>query len=74
MPLSEILYLGSNGTPMALCIIANGNPDTSFKEERREGLNIVYWQWRGRGFLLIGKTPALELRQQAETVAKRLAS
>jgi anti-sigma factor RsiW len=74
MPLSEILYIGSNGTPMALCIIANGNPDASFREEQREGLNIVYWQSRGRGFLLIGKTPAPELRLQAETVAQRLTS
>lgn len=74
MPLSEILYLDSNGGPVALCIIANGNPDATFRAEQREGLNIVYWQSRGRGFLLIGRSPAPELQRRAETIARRLSS
>ncbi|HVB89438.1 MAG TPA: anti-sigma factor [Beijerinckiaceae bacterium] len=72
MPLAEILYFDPQGGPMALCIIANGKPDAGLRSERREGMNVVYWQQKKRGFLLIGRTRSALLRQRAKTIAGRL--
>jgi len=73
-PLAEVLYLDPQDGPVALCIIANGAPDTAITTERREDRNVVFWQSRGRGFLLIGRTAPGKLRQRAETIAARFSS
>ncbi|HVV93651.1 MAG TPA: hypothetical protein VHD15_09555 [Hyphomicrobiales bacterium] len=73
MALAELLYLDPVHGPVALCIIANGRPDAPLRAEEREGLNLVFWQRRGLGFLIIGHGPAADLMQRAETAARRLA-
>jgi anti-sigma factor RsiW len=72
MALAEILYLDPRHGPVALCIIANGRPDAGLQAEIREGLNIVFWQRRGLGFLIVGRTPPSELTEQAKSIAMRL--
>jgi hypothetical protein len=72
-PLAEILYLDPRYGPTALCIIANGKPDSGLRHERREGQNLVFWQRGGRGFLIIGRAPPGALARHAETVARGLA-
>lgn len=71
-PLAEILYLDPRRGPVALCMIANGRPDAGLETETREGLNLVYWQRHGLGFLIIGRLSAAELMQAAKSLTMRL--
>jgi anti-sigma factor RsiW len=55
-------------TPVSFCIIKSGKPEQDMKSERREGLNIVHWQGKGHGYMIIGDVPDNEL----SAIARRL--
>jgi anti-sigma factor RsiW len=60
LPLVQLVYLSPDTGPFALCIIANGRPDTPRGFEERVGSNIVYWYKDGFGYMLIGKDASRE--------------
>jgi hypothetical protein len=71
-PLVQVAYLTGDSGPIALCIIANGQPDKAAAFETREGFNIVFWTDDGRGYMLIGKVPRDTLEAYAGTLAPRV--
>jgi hypothetical protein len=73
LPLAKLSYLSPDLGPISLCIIANGRDDAGFAYEEREGSNIVYWTWNGRGYMLFGKAPREELEAFAADLASRVA-
>lgn len=71
-PLVQLAYLTVDNGPVALCIIANGRPDEARAFEIREGFNIVFWTYRGHGYMLIGKVPRATLEAYADDLAARV--
>jgi anti-sigma factor RsiW len=71
-PLVQLAYLTAGSGPVALCIIANGQPDKAAAFETREGFNIVFWTDGGRGYMLIGKAPRDTLEAYAGTLAPKV--
>ena len=72
LPLVQLVYLSPESGPFALCIIANGRPDTERGFEQRVGSNIVYWYKDGYGYMLIGKEASREtLEAFADDIAAR---
>jgi len=72
LPLVQLVYLSPDTGPFALCIIANGRPDTPRGFEERVGSNIVYWYKDGFGYMLIGKDASREtLEAFADDIAAR---
>lgn len=71
-PLAQIAYLSPRDGPVALCVIADGAGEEAQRFEQRQGRNIVYWSKAGHDFMLIGKTPRLELEKLAALLADRL--
>jgi len=71
-PLVQLAYLANGSQPLALCIIANGQPDKAADFETREGFNIVFWTDNGRGYMLIGKSPRATLEAYAGTLEPKV--
>ena len=71
-PLVQIAYLSRDEGPISFCIIANGRPDEDIEFEEREGLNLVYWNKDGRGYMLIGRAPRATLEAYAGQLAPRV--
>jgi anti-sigma factor RsiW len=72
LPLVQLVYQSPESGPFALCIIANGRPDTPRGFEERVGSNIVYWYKGGYGYMLIGKETSREtLEAYASEIAAR---
>ena len=72
-PLVQLGYLSPADGPMALCIIANGRPDSDVAFEKREGYNIVFWTRDGHGYMLIGKASRQQLEAFAGDILARMA-
>jgi anti-sigma factor RsiW len=53
-PLGQIGYLDGD-TPVAFCVMRNGEADAPLTTASHEGLAIAQWAKGGRGFMLIGK-------------------
>jgi anti-sigma factor RsiW len=70
-PLVQLAYL-ADAEPVALCIIANGQPNKATDFEMREGFNIVFWTDDGRGYMLIGKLPRDKLEAYAGTLQPKV--
>ena len=72
LPLVQLVYQSPESGPFALCIIANGRPDTEMGFEERVGSNIVYWYKDGYGYMVIGKgVPRETLEAYASEIAAR---
>ena len=69
-PLGQIIYLGQQ--IVALCVYADGQPDTIQRTEQRAGMNIVYWSSGGHAFMLVGRTPVPELQRFANQIFHQL--
>jgi anti-sigma factor RsiW len=69
-PLGQIIYLGQQ--IVALCVYANGQPDTLQRTEQRAGMNIVYWSTGGHAFMLVGRVPVPELQRFANQIFHQL--
>jgi anti-sigma factor RsiW len=71
-PLGQVSYLSTEFGPVAFCIIRNGRPDAPPAFEERRGLNVVFWNAGGLGFLVIGGMPRETLEAMAGTLADRV--
>ena len=72
--LGQIAYLDPASGPLALCVIADGEPDAAERTEQRQGMNIVYWSKKGRGFMLIGRDSMTKLEALFAILSDRLAA
>jgi anti-sigma factor RsiW len=71
-PLGQVVYLSTDHGPIAFCIIRNGRPDAPPAFEEKEGLNVVFWNTGGLGYLVIGTPPQATLEAMAETLSARV--
>ena len=71
-PLGQVSYLSTEYGPVAFCIIKNGREDAPPAFEERRGMNVVFWNTAGRGYLIIGTMPRDNLESLAGTLASRV--
>jgi anti-sigma factor RsiW len=69
-PLGEIGYL-DGATPVAFCILRDGQPDAALTTSSRDGFALASWAQGGRGFMLIGKVPAERLTTLARSLKEK---
>ena len=69
-PLGQIGYL-DGATPVAFCILRDGEPDAAFETSSRSGFAVASWAQGGRGFMLIGKIPLDRLTTLAHSLKKK---
>jgi len=69
-PLGEIGYL-DGATPVAFCILRDGEPDATLATSSRNGFTVNTWAQGGRGYMLIGKVPAERLTAFARSLKER---
>jgi len=54
VPIAQLTYLDERYGPMALCITRGDGQPAALEQERREGMNLVYWKDARHAYLLIG--------------------
>ena len=69
-PLGQIGYL-DGATPVAFCILRDGEPDAALATSSRGGFAIASWAQGGRGFMLIGKIPLDRLTALAHSLKEK---
>jgi len=69
-PLGQIAYL-DDATPVAFCILRDGEADAPFASSSRDGLALASWAQGGRGFMLIGKIPIERLTALARSLKEK---
>jgi anti-sigma factor RsiW len=69
-PLGQIGYL-DGATPVAFCILRDGEPDAAFATSSRDGFAVASWAQGGRGFMLIGKIPVDRLTALARSLKEK---
>jgi anti-sigma factor RsiW len=70
-PLAEVAYLSPADGAVAFCIIKNGQPDAPPAFEQRGAYNIVFWQARGVGYMVIGRAARTSLEAYAAALSAR---
>jgi anti-sigma factor RsiW len=71
-PLGAIAFVDPQGSPVLLCITANGEADSSLRLEKREGLSLATWSRDGRGYLVIGRQPESRIAEFAGLLEKQI--
>ena len=69
-PLGQIAYL-DGATPVAFCILHDGEPDAAFATSSRGGFAVASWAHGGHGFMLIGKIPAERVTALARSLKEK---
>ena len=69
-PLGQIGYL-DGATPVAFCILRDGEPDAALAAAARDGFAFASWAQGGRGFMLIGKIPIERLTTLARALKEK---
>jgi anti-sigma factor RsiW len=69
-PLGQIGYL-DGATPVAFCILRDGEPDAALATSSRGGFAVASWAQGGRGFMLIGKIPVERLTALARSLKEK---
>jgi anti-sigma factor RsiW len=69
-PLGQIGYV-DGATPVALCILRDGEADSAFSASSQDGFAIASWARGGRGFMLIGKIPLERLTALARALKEK---
>ena len=69
-PLGQIGYL-DGATPVAFCILRDGEPDAALATSSRGGFAVASWAQGGRGFMLIGKIPVDRLTALARSLKEK---
>jgi len=69
-PLGQIAYL-DGATPLAFCIVRDGEPDAALATSSRGGFAVASWAQGGRGFMLIGKIPVERLAALARSLEEK---
>ncbi|KNC13359.1 membrane protein [Pantoea sp. RIT-PI-b] len=71
--ISQIAWNHSSYGPMALCISREDHQQaTDLMQEKRQGMNIVWWHRAGYQYVLIGRNPAQQLKRTAEALSRML--
>jgi anti-sigma factor RsiW len=70
-PLGEVAYVDAHGSPVLLCVIANGGADTPSQSEKRGDFALSSWSHDGRGYLVIGRLPEEHIAELAQTLKAR---
>ena len=71
-PLGRLAYLSGENGLVALCIIRNDRADAPPAFEERRGLNAVFWNAHGLGYLVIGDMPRGAIESLADTLSARV--
>jgi anti-sigma factor RsiW len=69
--LGQLGYVDPGTGPVLFCIIRNFEPDAAMKAEKRGDFAVVSWARTGRGYMLIGKLPAVQMAELANSLEKR---
>ncbi|MNR24331.1 hypothetical protein D3C85_1414040 [compost metagenome] len=72
VPIAQISYLDPVHGPMALCITRSDSGTRHFAQERRRGMNIVYWADMEHAWMLIGHNSMPDLEGMAKVLRGRL--
>jgi anti-sigma factor RsiW len=70
--IGQLTYLDARHGPLALCITAAKSGRATLTNEKRMGLNVVYWSSPTHAFMLIGKIPFEDLQIMARRAQKGL--
>lgn len=69
--IAQLVWQDQQSGPLALCITAASQPeDAAFSQEKRRGMNVVYWRQQHYKFMLIGHNSAGKLREMAQSLAE----
>lgn len=72
--IAQITYLDPVHGPMALCITHSNSGSRHFAQERRHGMNIVYWADMQHAWMLIGRNSMADLEAMAKQLRTRLST
>jgi anti-sigma factor RsiW len=72
--IAQITYLDPVHGPMALCVTRSNSGSRHFAQERRHGMNVVYWADMQHAWMLIGRNPMTELEDMARMLRGRLSA
>jgi hypothetical protein len=70
--IAQISYLDPVHGPMALCVTHSNSGSRHFAQERRHGMNIVYWADMQHAWMLIGRNPMADLEGMAKQLRIRM--
>lgn len=71
--IAQIAWMHEDFGPMALCISPDRHPaSTELNHEQRHSMNLVWWRSGRHQFVLIGRNPVSQLRQNALTLQAEL--
>ncbi|HBZ16624.1 MAG TPA: hypothetical protein DEO73_12800 [Pantoea sp.] len=71
--ITQIAWNHSNYGPMALCISREDHQQpTELVQEKRQGMNVVWWHRAGYQYVLIGRNPAEQLKKTAQALSRTL--
>ena len=70
-PLGQLGYIDPATGPVLFCIIRDAEADAPMKAETREGFAVTSWARGGRGYMLIGRLPANQMAELANSLERR---
>ncbi|MCQ8229838.1 anti-sigma factor family protein [Pantoea trifolii] len=71
--ITQIAWNHSSYGPMALCISREDHQQTTdVAQEKRQGMNVVWWHKAGYQFVLIGRNPAQQLKKTAQALIQAM--
>ena len=71
--ITQIAWNHSSYGPMALCISREDHQQTTdVAQEKRQGMNVVWWYKAGYQFVLIGRNPAQQLKKTAQALMQAM--
>ena len=71
-PLVQLAYALPDGTPVAICILQSGKPESAPISREIKGMAAVHWTTGSHGILIIGGTDQQRLDTIAPQVAARI--
>ncbi|MRS18488.1 hypothetical protein GJV08_04860 [Enterobacteriaceae bacterium RIT692] len=71
--ITQIAWNHSSYGPMALCISREDHQQTTdLAQEKRQGMNVVWWHKAGYQYVLIGRNPAQQLKKTAQALIQAM--
>ncbi|WP_061719172.1 anti-sigma factor family protein [Pantoea trifolii] len=71
--ITQIAWNHSSYGPMALCISREDHQQTTdMAQEKRQGMNVVWWHKAGYQYVLIGRNPAQQLKKTAQALMQAI--
>ncbi|MEN0001760.1 MAG: anti-sigma factor [Pseudomonadota bacterium] len=69
-PVAQLMYRDADGKIVALCLIANPEPDDAFRSRRIAGFDMVTWGTADANVVLVGDEGRTDLESIARTAAQ----